>query len=210
MTVHDPTLSAIEGFFAGYAANDRDRIAALLADEIEWTIPGHHPLSGTKREIDEVRALFAALDTVGFTAETFLLQTGDDSVVDIHRGYSTGEVDTTLALAWHFNESRKVDRVVNRSSDQHQMDVHPRTPGVRRARPAVPVAVAARTSGRPRPEVGGWLLVARAVARHGVVPCHFAAGSAFPRLCRAACRSESGTPLRVAVVGLALLDKVVR
>jgi uncharacterized protein len=34
-------------------------------------------------------------------------------VVDIDRGHSTGatgEVDTTWALVWHFNESGKVDR----------------------------------------------------------------------------------------------------
>jgi FAD binding domain len=52
----------------------------------------------TKRGIDEVLAFFAALDSVGFKAETLLLQAGDDYVVDIHRGYSTGgdgKVDTT-------------------------------------------------------------------------------------------------------------------
>jgi hypothetical protein len=52
----------------------------------------------TKRGIDEVLAFFAALDSVGFKAETFFLQAGDDYVVDIHRGYSTGgagKVDTT-------------------------------------------------------------------------------------------------------------------
>jgi uncharacterized protein len=58
----------------------------------------------TKRGIDEVLAFFAALDSVGFKAETFFLQAGDDYVVDIHRGYSTGgdgKVDTTWALVWH-------------------------------------------------------------------------------------------------------------
>jgi len=46
-------------------------------------------------------------------------------VVDVHRGYSTlgiGRVDTTWALVWHFNPEGKVDRVVNLTADQHQMD----------------------------------------------------------------------------------------
>jgi len=46
-------------------------------------------------------------------------------VVDIHRGYSTageGQVDTIWALVWHFNGYGKVDRVINLSGDQHQMD----------------------------------------------------------------------------------------
>lgn len=50
---------------------------------------------------------------------------GRDYVVDIHRGYSTGgdgKVDTTWALVWHLDAAGKVDRVVNLSGDQHQMD----------------------------------------------------------------------------------------
>jgi hypothetical protein len=44
---------------------------------------------------------------------------------DIYRGYSTGgdgKVDTTWALVWHLDAAGKVDRVVNLSGDQHQMD----------------------------------------------------------------------------------------
>jgi uncharacterized protein len=73
-------------------------IAAVLADDVEWTIPGHHPLSGTKRGVDEVMAFFAALAVAGFRADTYFLESNDEHVVDIHRGYSTlghGAVDTT-------------------------------------------------------------------------------------------------------------------
>jgi hypothetical protein len=52
-------------------------------------------------------------------------QAGDEYVVDIHRGYSTGgdgKIDTTWALVWHFDAAGKVDRVVNLSGDQHQVD----------------------------------------------------------------------------------------
>jgi uncharacterized protein len=125
VTDKDPKLAAIESFFAAYGANGRDGIAAVVADDVQWTIPGHHPLSGMKQGIDEVLAFFAALDTAGFKAETCFLQAADDYVVDIHRGYSTadrGKVDTTWALVWHFDDDGKVDRVVNLSGDQHQMD----------------------------------------------------------------------------------------
>ncbi len=118
-------LATIRAFFDAYAADDRDAISAALAADIEWLIPGRHPLAGTKHGIDEVLAFFAALAKAGFKAETFFLQASDDYVVDIHRGYSTqgvGEVDTTWALVWHFNADGKVDRVINLSGDQHQMD----------------------------------------------------------------------------------------
>lgn len=118
-------LAAITAFFDAYGRGDRGAIAAVLAPDIEWTIPGHHPLAGTKHGVDEVLAFFAALGESGFQAETFFLEEAGDYVVDVHRGYSTrgvGQVDTTWALVWHFDATGKVDRVVNLSADQHQMD----------------------------------------------------------------------------------------
>jgi hypothetical protein len=47
--------------------------------------------------------------------------------VDIHRGWTTegtGRVDTMWALVWHFDPNGKVDRVVNLSADQHEMDTY--------------------------------------------------------------------------------------
>ena len=121
----DPKLVAIESFFEAYGNDDRAGIAAVLADDITWTIPGHHPLAGTKHGIDEVLAFFDQLSRAGFVAETFFLEASDDYVVDIHRGHSTqgdGGVDTSWALVWHFNADNQVDRVINLSGDQHQMD----------------------------------------------------------------------------------------
>lgn len=124
-TPTDPKLASIEAFFTAYRDGDRDGISAVLAENISWTIPGHHPLAGTKHGIDEVLAFFDALASVGFQAETFFLQASDDYVVDIHRGYSTagdGQVDTSWALVWHFDTAGRVDNVMNLSADQHQMD----------------------------------------------------------------------------------------
>jgi ketosteroid isomerase-like protein len=121
----DPKLAAIERFFTAYASRDRAGIGTVLADDIQWTIPGHHPLSGTKKGIDEVLAFFDQLAIAGFQAEPIFLETNDEYVVDIHRGYSTkcvGQVDTVWALVWHFNTGGKIDRVINLSGDQHQMD----------------------------------------------------------------------------------------
>lgn len=125
MTSRDPKIGAIERFFTAYAANDLDGIGAVLSPDIAWTIPGHHPLAGTKRGIAEVCSFFEQLATTGFQAEPIFLEANQHYVVDIHRGYSTqgtGKVDTTWALVWHFGVDGRVDRVVNLSGDQHQMD----------------------------------------------------------------------------------------
>ncbi|MFI0453623.1 nuclear transport factor 2 family protein [Actinomadura sp. 6N118] len=125
MTSKNPKIDAIEKFFAAYATNDLDGMRAVLTDDIEWTIPGHHPLSGTKRGVEEVAAFFTQLGKAGFQAEPLFLEANAEYVVDIHRGWTTegeGKVDTLWALVWHFNAEGKVDRVVNLSGDQHQMD----------------------------------------------------------------------------------------
>lgn len=121
----DPKITAINQFFAAYAENDLEGIGEVLAEDIKWTIPGHHPLSGTKVGIPEVLAFFTALGQAGFQAEPIFLETSDEYVVDIHRGFSTqgvGKVDTLWALVWHFNSEGKVFEVFNLSMDQHQMD----------------------------------------------------------------------------------------
>lgn len=123
----DPKIEAITKFFAAYAKYDLDAMRAVLTEDIEWTIPGHHALSGTKRGVEEVAAFFTQLGKAGFQADPLFLEANDEYVVDIHRGWSTegiGKVDTMWALVWHFNADGKVDRVHNLSGDQHQMDTY--------------------------------------------------------------------------------------
>lgn len=127
MTHQNPKIQAIGDFFEAYARYDLDGMRAVLTEDIAWTIPGHHALSGTKRGVDEVVAFFTQLSKAGMKAETFFLEANDEYVVDIHRGYSTageGRVDTLWALVWHFNSEGKVDRVDNLTLDQHQMDTY--------------------------------------------------------------------------------------
>ncbi|MFI0898343.1 nuclear transport factor 2 family protein [Streptomyces sp. NPDC020983] len=125
MSTKDPKIVAIEHFFTAYADGDVAGIAEVLSADVAWTIPGHHPLSGTKHGIEEVRSFFEQLGKAGFQAEPLFLEANEEYVVDIHRGWSTqgvGQVDTMWALVWHFGPDGKVDRVVNLSGDQHRMD----------------------------------------------------------------------------------------
>jgi uncharacterized protein len=123
--VPDLKVEAVSRFFSAYAANDVEGMSSVLAPDIEWTIPGHHPLSGTKHGLNEVVSFFDQLGKAGFQAEPVFLGSNGEYVVDIHRGWTTqgvGQVDTMWALVWHFDADGQVDRVVNLSGDQHQMD----------------------------------------------------------------------------------------
>ncbi|MEV0145040.1 MULTISPECIES: nuclear transport factor 2 family protein [unclassified Nonomuraea] len=125
MITQDPKIEAIGRFFTAYAADDLDGIAQVLAEDVQWTIPGHHPLSGVKHGVEEVVAFFTQLAKSGFQADPMFLEANEEYVVDVHRGWTTegiGKVDTLWALVWHFNADGKVDKVVNLSADQHQMD----------------------------------------------------------------------------------------
>lgn len=109
----DSKVAVTERFFAAYAAGDGAGIAAALAPDVRWTIPGRHPLSGTKRGIPEVLAFFDQLGKAGFKAVPIFLGADEHHVVDIHRGWSTaldGKVDTMWALVWHFDGQGRIGR----------------------------------------------------------------------------------------------------
>lgn len=97
--------------YPAYAIYDLDGVRAVLTSDIEWTIPGHHALSGTKRGVEEVAAFFTQLGKAGFQAEPLFLGANEEYVVDIHRGWTT---EGTGQVA-----EGKVDRVINLSGDQH-------------------------------------------------------------------------------------------
>ena len=121
----DPKVAVIERFFNAYAAGDHAGIAEALAPGVRWTIPGRHPLSGTKQGIAEVLAFFGQLGKAGFKAAPVFLGANEHYVVDVHRGWSTaleGKVDTMWALVWHFDDQGRIDEVMNLCGDQAQMD----------------------------------------------------------------------------------------
>jgi ketosteroid isomerase-like protein len=81
-------LEKIQAFFAAYAAKDVAAVAAVMAEDIVWKIPGHHPLSGEKKGIPEVLAFFDELARANFKAEPLVIAEQGDYVIDHHRGWS--------------------------------------------------------------------------------------------------------------------------
>lgn len=122
MTKH-PNLQTIEDFFAAYAAKDIARAREVLAPDISWFIPGHHPLSGTKKGVDEVLAFFDQLAKAEVKAQPLAIAVDGDYVLDHHRGWSeVGRgLDVLWALAFKF-EGGRIASVVNLCADQHKAD----------------------------------------------------------------------------------------
>lgn len=118
-----PNVTLIRDYYKAYGSGDLESLRQFFAPDIRWTIPGHHPLSGTKVGATEVLAFFAQLAKSGFRADILFLAADGEWVVDLHRGWSTTPegLDITWALAYRIR-GRKIVEAVNFAADQHAAD----------------------------------------------------------------------------------------
>nr|CEL21352.1 hypothetical protein [Kibdelosporangium sp. MJ126-NF4]CTQ96081.1 hypothetical protein [Kibdelosporangium sp. MJ126-NF4] len=118
-----PNVKLIKDYYRAYGSGDLHALRQFFTSDIRWTIPGHHPLAGTKTGADEVLAFFAQLAESGFRAEVMFLAANGDWVVDMHRGWSTAPagLDITWVLAFRVR-GRKIAEAVNFAADQHAAD----------------------------------------------------------------------------------------
>ncbi|WP_082118348.1 nuclear transport factor 2 family protein [Rhizobium sp. LC145] len=121
----EANIQIIRDYYAAYATGNPEAVRPFLAENIVWRIPGHHPLAGEKRGVDEVVAFFAGLAKGRFKAEPTFFQAQDDLVVDIHRGWSNvgsgPEIDQLYALMFRI-EDGKIVEATNFLTDMHQSD----------------------------------------------------------------------------------------
>jgi ketosteroid isomerase-like protein len=117
-------LPKIKALFEAYANKNLAAVSAVMAEDIVWRIPGHHPLSGEKRGIKEVLAFFDQLAKANFQAQPLVVAEQGDYVVDHHRGWSTvgSGLDLTWCLVFRF-EAGKIKEVTNFCADQHEADL---------------------------------------------------------------------------------------
>jgi len=117
-------IHKIQAFFTAYAAKDVAGVRDVMASDITWIIPGHHPLAGTKRGIDEVLAFFDQLGKANFKAQPLVVTESGDYVIDHHRGWSeeAAGLDLTWCLVFRF-EAGKIKEVTNFCADQHLADL---------------------------------------------------------------------------------------
>lgn len=118
-----PNVRLIREYYKAYASGDPNALKRFFAADIRWTIPGHHPLSGTKYGQAEVLAFFRELARAGFRAEPISLAADGAWVIDLHRGWSTTPegLDIMWALAFRIRNG-KIAEAINFAGDQHAAD----------------------------------------------------------------------------------------
>lgn len=121
----EENLALVRRMFEVYTAHDFDTLRnEILAPDIVWRVPGHHPLAGPKRGVDELIAYFAQLAVAGFTPKVVTVLADDEHVVDVHRGWGrVGEesVDMLWVLLYRIADGR-IAEVDNFAGDQHAAD----------------------------------------------------------------------------------------
>ncbi len=125
MSEQHPNLTVIHEFFSAYAVNNLERIKQILAPDIEWIIPGRHPLSGTKLGVDAVLDYLKQLSKYAFQAQPIVMGFNDTYVIDCHLNWSNLELGENMrsmsCLLWEFRDG-KIRKVYNFPQDQHYVD----------------------------------------------------------------------------------------
>ena len=77
-----PATAVVDRMYACFAQGDMEALKRdVFAPDVEWALPGHHPLSGVKRGADEVIAFFGELMATGVRVDNISFGTiGDDTV----------------------------------------------------------------------------------------------------------------------------------
>lgn len=97
----------------------------VFAPNLVWTLPGRNPVGGVKNGPDEVIAFFGGLVRSGIQVDLIKIDAwGEDTVVEVHRGYGTSRGATLDALnCTHYRiENDRIAEVQVYMSDQYGAD----------------------------------------------------------------------------------------
>ncbi len=120
----DTNLALIKEFFKYYEAEDLAGLRLVLSPDIEWIVPGHHPLAGVKKGINEVLAYIIELKKSKFHADVKIVASNSDYVIDCHRGWGSHNgrtIDMTWVLLYKI-EDGKIIKIQTYPEDQYAMD----------------------------------------------------------------------------------------
>jgi ketosteroid isomerase-like protein len=121
-----PNVAIVRRMYECFNRGDRDTIRKdVFAENLEWRLPGRHPLAGTKRGAGEVIAFFNELVKSNIKVDLVKIDAwGDDTVVEVHRGQGRvgdAALDALNCTHYHIKDGKIADVQVY-MSDQYGAD----------------------------------------------------------------------------------------
>lgn len=109
-------LDLIDRFFAAYGSRDIGALQDVLEEDVTWTFPGRHPLSGTRIGIAAVVAFFdtmgSAMSSANPRVERLVLGVNDDYVVECQHLWTDRadgpNLDQQLCVLWRIAHGKIV------------------------------------------------------------------------------------------------------
>jgi len=82
-------LEVVEAMYHCFRTGDLGRLRSeIFAADLTWNLPGHNPIAGTKRGVDEVVGFFGALRRLGLqVAPQGMAEIGQDGVAEFYRAH---------------------------------------------------------------------------------------------------------------------------
>ncbi|HVN49192.1 MAG TPA: nuclear transport factor 2 family protein [Bacteroidota bacterium] len=112
----NPNITTINKFFAAYGKHDLTAIREVMSDDVTWFFPGNHPLSGTKKGIEEVVAFFDlmadGMKQSFARAEQLVVGGNDDYVVEAQHIRTTVDGITSehhWCVLWKFENGKIIE-----------------------------------------------------------------------------------------------------
>jgi uncharacterized protein len=119
-------VEVVEAMYQCFKTGDMKRLKEeVFAPDLTWDLPGHNPIAGTKKGVDEVLGFFGALRKLGLQVTPLGLgEVGSDGVAEFYRGH--GEVNGVKLNAYNCNyytiRNGKIAAVQVFMADQHGYD----------------------------------------------------------------------------------------
>ncbi len=117
-------VALVRQFFKYYAKGDIVGLRSIMDRDVEWHVPGRHPLAGIKKGIEEVIAYYNQLQKANFKAEVMILEGNEHYVIDCHRGWANID-GHTIDIKWvllYTIENGKIKSMITYPGDQHVAD----------------------------------------------------------------------------------------
>jgi ketosteroid isomerase-like protein len=113
MNVEHPNATAYRKTADAFRARDFDAIRSLVADDVVWHVPGHHPMAGEIRGLDALVAWLSRTIELGFTLREHDVLGNDEHVCALsYMGARRPgvEAETRVVSIFHFQDGRQLER----------------------------------------------------------------------------------------------------